>query len=301
MSRDRLAGMKSGYANLDDPGAWELGSVQHVDPSASLNTFLEEVTEIEDIISLFQQNVKRIQDLHANVLDAFSEEQVNSINAQTDKLVSETFQLGNSIKERLKSMNLANRKATGGPGQAQIRKNKYQALQEKFVEAIKKYQAVEYESRNRYRERMERQYRIVKPDASEDEIDRVLDEDGGGQLFAQALMSSSRSTEAREVLKEVQNRHDDIKKIEKSIVELARLFEEMQTLITLQDEMIQQIDENMGTTVNHSTEANKQIEQAIVYARASRKKKWCLLIFFVVLIIVIALVIYFTQFHKPRN
>ncbi|KAK9711712.1 hypothetical protein K7432_007639 [Basidiobolus ranarum] len=301
MSRDRLAGLKSGYANLEDPGALELGSIQHGDNTASLNTFLEEVTEIEDVIALFQQNVKKIQDLHANVLDAFSEEQTSAISKQTDKLVSETFQLGNNVKERLKAMNLANRKATGGPGQAQIRRNKYQALQEKFIEAIKKYQTVEYESRSRYRERVERQYRIVKPDASEEEIDNVLDEDGGNQLFAQALMSTSKSSEAREVLREVQSRHDDIKKIEKSIVELARLFEEMQTLITLQDEMIHQIDDHMETTVTHGFEANKQMDQAIVYAEASRKKKWCLLIFFILLIIVIALVVYFTQFRKPTK
>ncbi|KAK9765926.1 hypothetical protein K7432_005366 [Basidiobolus ranarum] len=300
MSRDRLAGLKSGYANLEDHGALELGSIQH-DPTTSLNTFLEEVTEIEDVIALFQQNVKKIQDLHTNVLDAVSEEQTNSISKQTDKLVSETFQLGNNVKERLKTMNLANRKATGGPGQVQIRRNKYQALQEKFVEAIKSYQKVEYESRSRYRERMERQYRIVKPDASEEEIDKVLDEDGGNQLFAQALMSSSRSSDARDVLREVQSRHDDIKKIEKSIVELARLFEEMQTLITLQDEMIHQIDDQMEATVTHGVEANKQMDQAIVYAEASRKKKWCLLIFFLLLIIIIALVVYFTQFRKPTQ
>ncbi|KAK9764581.1 hypothetical protein K7432_007782 [Basidiobolus ranarum] len=298
MSRDRLAGLKGGYANLDDPVTLELGSVQHVDPANSLNNFLQEVTEVEDVITLFQQNVRRIQELHANVLDAFSEEQITSIGNQTDKLVSETFQLGNNIKERLKGMALANRKATGGPGQVQIRRNKYQALQEKFVEAIKNYQVVEHESRTRYRERMERQYRIVKPDASEEEISNVLDADGGNQLFAQALMSSSRSSEAREVLKEVQSRHDDIKKIEKSIAELARLFGEMQTLITLQDEMIHQIDNNMESTVNHGYEANKQMDQAIVYAQSSRKKKWCLFIFFLLLIITIVLVVYFTQFHK---
>ncbi|ORX89825.1 t-SNARE [Basidiobolus meristosporus CBS 931.73] len=285
MSRDRLAGIKGGYANLEDPVAMELGSVQHVDPANSLNSFLQEVTETEDAISLFQQNVRRIQELHSNVLDAFSEEQITSLSNQTDKLVSETFQLGNSIKLRLKGL------ASG----------RYSALQEKFMEAIKRYRAVEQESRNRYRERMERQYRIVKPDASEEEIEQVLSENGGNQVFAQALMTSTRSSEAREVLKEVQSRHDDIKKIEKSIVELARLYEEMQTLIMLQDEMVQQIDSHMESTVNHGYEANKQMDQAIGYAKASRKKKICLFVFFLLLVIVIVLVVYFTQFHKSSK
>jgi t-SNARE complex subunit (syntaxin) len=52
-----------------------------------------------------------------------------------------------------------------------------------------RYQSVEQESRQKYKARMERQYRIVKPDASPEEIRQAVDSDDGGQIFSQAVRS----------------------------------------------------------------------------------------------------------------
>ncbi|CAJ0881250.1 8247_t:CDS:2 [Entrophospora sp. SA101] len=75
------------------------------------------------------------------------------------------------------------------------------------METLQKYQNVEYQNRQKYRQRMERQYKIVKPQATQEEIDSAIDNDDA----------------AKEALKEVQERHDDIKKIEKTIEERTKL------------------------------------------------------------------------------
>jgi t-SNARE complex subunit (syntaxin) len=55
------------------------------------------------------------------------------------------------------------------------------------LEAIQSYQTVEQQHRQRYKQRLERQYKIVKPDATPEEVRAVVEDDNGGQVFSQAV------------------------------------------------------------------------------------------------------------------
>lgn len=60
-------------------------------------------------------------------------------------------------------------------------------MKQKFVEAIQNYQSVEQQYRQKYKQRLERQFKIVKPDASPEEVRAVVNDDQGGQIFSQAV------------------------------------------------------------------------------------------------------------------
>jgi len=112
---------------------------------------------------------------------------------------------------------------------------------------------VEQQHRQKYKQRLERQYKIVKPDATPEEIRAVVEDDNGGQVFSQAvriypcscpcarrgrsvvivlmrflqLMNSNRYGESKAAYREVQERHKDIQKIERTLAELAQLFNDV--------------------------------------------------------------------------
>ena len=87
----------------------------------------------------------------------------------------------------------------------------------------------------------------VKPDATPEEINAVVNDvqGGGDQIFAQAvsprvsitvmstsdflpqLTSSTRYGESRAAYREVQDRHEDIRRIEQTLEELAQLFNDV--------------------------------------------------------------------------
>ena len=67
----------------------------------------------------------------------------------------------------------------------------------------------------------------MKPDATPEEVKAVVNDDSGGQIFSQALLNSNRYGEAKSAYREVQERHEDIKKIEKTLTELAQLFNDV--------------------------------------------------------------------------
>ena len=51
---------------------------------------------------------------------------------------------------------------------------------------------MEQQHRQRYKQRLERQYKIVKPDATPEEVRAVVEDDNGGQVFSQAVRISLR-------------------------------------------------------------------------------------------------------------
>jgi syntaxin 1B/2/3 len=88
----------------------------------------------------------------------------------------------------------------------------------------------------------------VKPDATPDEVAAVVNDDdqaGGGQIFAQAvslrshgkcdvlisfavqLTSSTRYGDSRAAYREVQDRHQDLRRIEQTLGELGQLFNDV--------------------------------------------------------------------------
>ena len=132
------------------------------------------------------------------------------------------------------------------------------------MEVLQNYQNVERDYRQRYRQRVERQFkigecflcvaskkvptlRVVKPDATPEEVAAVVNdtEGSGAQIFTQAvsgiarhfgrhelnmyiqLSSSTRYGESRLAFREVQDRHQDIQKIERTLEELAQLFNDV--------------------------------------------------------------------------
>lgn len=72
-------------------------------------------------------------------------------------------------------------------GDLPMRKTQHAALKKKFIETIQRYQDIERTYQQKYRQRVERQIKIVQPNATQDEIERVLDSDEPPQIFAQSV------------------------------------------------------------------------------------------------------------------
>ncbi|TCD71435.1 syntaxin [Steccherinum ochraceum] len=260
-------------------GASNGGSTDLLDKGPS--DFYTEINGITDSIQQFNANVQRISDLQQRSLSTADDGSQQS-HAVLDDLSTQTRDLGNSIKNRIQQLE----KQPVQPGEdIRMRKNRISFARNKFVEALQNYQTVERDYRAKYKQRVERQFKIVKPDATPEEISAVVDDvqGGGDQIFAQALTSSTRYGESRAAYREVQDRHEDIRRIERTLEELAQLFNDMSTLVTQQDDAIQGI-ETSAQRVEADTEGGlTQTEKAVKYARSARRKRW--ICFFLILII----------------
>ncbi|KAJ6597388.1 syntaxin-like protein [Mycena sp. CBHHK59/15] len=256
-------------------------------PMEGLPAFLAEVTSIQNSIATFNANITRISSLHSRSLDAISGEGTH-IQRELDVLATETRDLGSELKERIKKLHTSVIPGGRGQQEREIRQNSAALVRTKFTEALQTYQQVEQEYRSKSRQRVERQYRIVKPDATEEEITEVIS-GGQDQVFMQALTSSTRYDVSRSAYNEVQARAQDLKKLEQTLGELAQLFSDMAALVELQNETIAAIETTAIDVEANAAGGLKHTEGAVTIARSLRKKRW--ICFFIVLIVVIILAV----------
>jgi len=285
------------YAQQDDR-SYEMNDVResqtHLTPGGGggvggggdMTAFYSEISSIQEALRTFNDNIARIGDLHSRSLNNMDDAAAQRNAAQLDELVAETSAMSATLKRRVKAL-----EAQGGSSRdGQIKRQQASFIKSKFVEAIQNYQSVEQQYRTKYKQRLERQFRIVKPDATPDEVRAAVNDENGGQVFAQALMNT-RATESRAAYREVQERHEDIKRIERTLAELAQLFNDMSVLVEQQDETINVIQAQAGN-VEKDTEAGLQYtDKAVSSARAARKKRWICFIICIILLAVVGIVI----------
>lgn len=78
---------------------------------------------------------------------------------------------------------------------------------------------------------------------------------------------------------QVRGRHEAIQKIESQMIELAQLFQDLDTLVVQQEPAVTRIEQKGEEVTDNMGKANTEIDGAIVKARSrNRKKWWCLLI-----------------------
>lgn len=83
-----------------------------------------------------------------------------------------------------------------------------------------------------------------------------------------------RRGESRTILSNVQQRHNDIQRIEQQMTELATLFQQMQEQVIQQETLIKNVEEKTEETNTQLEQGNVHMGGAVKSARAARKKKW---------------------------
>ncbi|RIA82918.1 t-SNARE [Glomus cerebriforme] len=259
--------------------------------------FLEETSVIDQGIQKIQSNIDRIQVLQTHILVSTSNQQEDTPGRERETLIAETKNLLFEFKDRIKKIEYENIRLPKNDPNLSLRKQRHEFLHEKFTNVLDEYRNVEDTYMRQQKERMARQYRVVNPEANQQEIDDYLANPSGQPVFQQAVI---RSGEAKAALAEVQKRHSDIKQIEQTISELATLFSEMQLQVEAQDSVLASVEEEVTETLVKVEKANEDLTYANKSARDARKKKWILLgiISFIAFIIVVVIILQFSKYKS---
>jgi syntaxin 1B/2/3 len=134
---------------------------------------------------------------------------------------------------------------------------------------------------------------------SDQELSTALS-DPDTQIFQQALMSSTRSSQAQSTLSEVQSRHNDILAIERKITELAQMFNELGVMVELQEVHMDNIGTQAENTTTTMVAAQEQVSRARNLAAAARRKRWWCFGIFLIIVIVIVVVVVVTQVVQKK-
>ena len=273
------------YPNKQYSSSNEDDFVQFMNEIQDINSQLDNYSNIINLIDNKQKNFLHGLDLNDEDTDYDSK--------QIENLVNEAQSLQLDLKNRIKNVQT---QAVHSRDQTKV--DQAETCRKRFLDLIQDYRLVEARNKESTKEQAARQYQIIKPDATDEEIKAVV-EDGSQQYFQQALMQSNRRGEPRSVLNEVQVRHRELLKLEKTMAELTQLFHDMEELVIEQDQPIQQIEEQVGTAQHDIEQGVGHTNKAVKSAKSARKKKlWC---FFICLLIVIILAVILGAYFGTRK
>lgn len=258
--------------------------------------FMSEIQDINSQLDQYRGLIQLIDNKQKSLIQDLdlNEEDTDYNLKQVDALVLEAQLLQGDLKTRIKNV-----QTQAAQSRDKTKIDQAENLRKQFLDLILEYRLTEVNNREQTKLQAERQYRIIKPNATDEEVRQVIEDGDNQQYFQQALLQSNRRGEARTVLNEVQTRHRELLKLEKTMAELTQLFNDMEELVVEQDQPIQQIEQQIDTAQHDIEQGVGHTNKAVVSAKAARKKRmWC---FIICLIIVIIIAVILGAYFGTRN
>lgn len=188
------------YATEQQPNQYEMqdynngtttngGYSQPATTVLSQQDFLNRVQSLRDEIKGLTNDVDYIGQLHQRTLSSTDGGQTQ---AQLEQYVSQTQIRNTAIKDGIKG--LERDLAKTSDASRNTKNTQLQSLRTFFKAELDKYQSIERDYQQRYRDQIARQYRIVNPDASEDEVREATEADWGNEGVFQAAVCPMNSS-----------------------------------------------------------------------------------------------------------
>lgn len=153
----------------------------------SQQDFLSRVQTLRDEIKALTTDIDYIGQLHQRTLSSTDSGQTQ---AQLEQYVSQTQIRNTSIKDGIKGLERDLSKTSDAS--RNTKNTQLQSLRTFFKSELDKYQSIERDYQQRYREQIARQYRIVRPDATEAEVQEATEADWGNEGVFQTAVCGIR-------------------------------------------------------------------------------------------------------------
>lgn len=250
--------------------------------------FLDSAGMVRSLLDQYNNNVNRLDMMHKRYLNMTATEDIEHLNSQISILTQENSSLGSEIREKLRKMGHDCYGNNTKIGQTE-------SLSSDFKRAIQNYQQIERDFNSKNKLKIKRQLQIINPEQTDEEIEEYLASNNQQQqaVFADAVLNGSSTTreDARSALAQVQNRHQEIQQISRTLVELSELFQNMETLIINQDPIVRNIEETAYTAQQDIEAGIVHTDKAITSTRSWRKYRWWCTGICVIVVIIVVLII----------
>ncbi|VDN17202.1 unnamed protein product [Gongylonema pulchrum] len=173
---------------------------------------------------------------------------------------------------------------TAPTAEARIKRNQVMALTKKFEHLLFGFNEEQLAYRSRCRHKFISYLKISNFTVNDKELDHAI-RTASLSEYTKRLMLAEPDKQA--LYGEVKARHDDILKVEKSIIELYGLVHQLGTLLEEQGEVLDNIERNVGNAAEYANRANLNIDNARSVRASVRKRKICLVIALIVCIIIL--------------
>jgi len=292
---DRLLDLRSGAAPPQSVALEVKGSTTNPlaageGQSTFMKQFFADVELVKQNILAVSTATKQICQINQEVVLATTPEKEQELSAGLSPVIQATNKKASVAKQLLQSLREDTERqktstASGEKNEIRIRENLVNTLTRKFVEVMKAYQNSQQKFKTDIKKKMKRQLKIVKPDATPEEIEAVVSTGGGSsEIFQNSILKGGPSDSIMNASQQVKDKYQDVLTLETSMTQLHEMFVDFALLTEQQGEMLDQIEFQVKSADDFIGDANEDMVQAIDYQIAIRKKQACCLVIVLVFI-----------------
>lgn len=308
---------------LGEQGTWKQGSLNlNVDdgPSASkgINLFADadstfpEDEDPDQYMSMFEgirkdideieEHTGRIQTLRNQYLGTTEPAADKKIMEQLDLIMAENNTVTRRIKKSLQQAKDDNDKyeknSSQGSSVTQWRKNQLNTITKRFKSSLADFQKTLNQFNSTLKEKQTRQIKISNTEKklSDEEIEEIAsDPEQAAQFIQKQFQLHELGDEMTNRLVEIEERHEGMLKIQKSIKELQEMWQELNILITEQQELLDNIEKNVSMTKDYVQSAHETLKKAEKHQKTARKYQLLGLICCIIVVVILMSIVFGTK------
>jgi t-SNARE complex subunit (syntaxin) len=241
---------------------------------------MQESEAIKSGINGIRTLVKSLDAQYKQALFAITPDQATKSSQEIQRLTDDTNTAIHKVKSQLDAFKRS-------PSDGAMRRNIGDSLTQKFADVLRNYQSAQTEYRDKVKTRMSQKVRIVKPDATQDEIEHAIETGEADNLYKSNTLEIH--SQAKNALSYIQDRHKEIVQIEASVQELHDLFVDMAILVESHGAILDVVESNVNSAILDTGDGVESMRDANKYQKKGRKKMYIIILIGVIVLIVILL------------
>ncbi|ENN73366.1 hypothetical protein HUJ04_000186 [Dendroctonus ponderosae] len=236
MARDRLQELRQKATNQQANGAAPSDEEAQPLTAPDLLATLEWAQVLRQWVETIEENVGALR-AHLRQVEDFNTDQ-RALNEKIDALFQANASVAQRVHAKLRSFEAQLGDARSAAGR--IQHIQYNTLKARFQTAFAQSNAQLEQLRHVKKAQLEAQLRAKGVRISEAELDQLLHEGGDLQVFTENILAET--AEAKRVLQDLEDRHQQLLKIERMLADVRDLFLQMAILIDDQQEVIDRVE-----------------------------------------------------------
>ena len=256
------------------------------------------MADFSSAIATCQSHIKSIDNkidqlirIKAEVISSTGKEEreiSQKINSIVNSVQSTQAQMDKLIKE-LKAM-LNNEKANINDPEIRIKNNLFGSMLKKYQNTCMRFQKEESDIKNIIETKLVRAAEIaVNQELTEEQKKEVIENPQMIQQMYENKLTGAAHIKLQNAVRDLEDRHRDIKNLEKSILQVHNMIIELSKLVTLQGQMIDNIEVNIQKAKDYVIKGETNVVKSKKNLESARKKKCIVLLIIIAVLIVILL------------
>ena len=267
------------------------GQIPEKEEDQSMKDFSSTIATCQSKIKSIDAQIDNLMRLKAEVISSTGQEErqiSNKINMIVNSVQTTQNEMDKLIKE-LKAMLNAEGGDINDP-ELRIKNNLFGSMLRKYQNTCMRFQREESNIKNIIETKLVRAAEIaVNQELTEEQRKEVIENPQMVQQMYENKLTGAAHIKLQNAVRDLEERHRDIKKLEKSILQVHNMIIELSKLVSLQGEMIDNIEVNIQKAKDYVIKGEKNVDKSKKNLQSARKKK-CIIILIIVGVLIVILI-----------